>query len=158
LDTATITAHQAREVERAHRPAPTTAGGESMRAIVQDEYGAAEDVLRLEEIGTPTIGDGDVLVRVRAASVDRGTWHLMAGLPYPIRVAGSGLRRPKALNPGRSVAGTIESVGKNVTGFQRDDEVFGSCDGSFAEYARASPSTVAPKPVNLSFEQAAAVP
>src|SRR5439155_17713886 len=104
------------------------------------------------------IGDGDVLVRVRAASVDRGTWHLMAGLPYPIRVAGSGLRRPKALNPGRSVAGTIESVGKNVTGFQRDDEVFGSCDGSFAEYARASPSTVAPKPVNLSFEQAAAVP
>jgi NADPH:quinone reductase-like Zn-dependent oxidoreductase len=132
---------------------------EPMRAIVQDEYGtAAEDVLRLEEVGRPTAADGDVLVRVGAASVDRGTWHLMAGLPYPIRPAASGLRRPKALNPGRSVAGTIASVGRDVTGLRPGDEVFGTCDGSFAEYARAGPSTLAPKPANLSFEQAAAVP
>jgi NADPH:quinone reductase-like Zn-dependent oxidoreductase len=130
-----------------------------MKAIVQDEYGSApEDVLRLEEVGRPTIGDGDVLVRVRAASLDRGTWHLMAGLPYPIRVAGAGLRTPKALNPGRSVAGTIESVGKDVTAFQPGDEVFGTCDGSLAEYACARPGRLAPKPANLSFEQAAAVP
>jgi NADPH:quinone reductase-like Zn-dependent oxidoreductase len=136
-----------------------TADVDSMMAIVQDEYGAAaDDVLRLEETAGPTLGDDDVLVRVSAASVDRGTWHLMAGLPYPIRVAGFGLRAPKALNPGRSVAGTIASVGKDVTAFQPGDEVFGSCDGSFAEYARAQPSRLAPKPANLSFEQAAAVP
>jgi NADPH:quinone reductase-like Zn-dependent oxidoreductase len=130
-----------------------------MQAIVQDEYGtAADDVLRLEEVDTPAIGAGDVLVRVRAASVDRGTWHVMSGLPYPIRLAGFGLRRPKALNPGRSVAGTIESAGADVTAFQRGDEVFGTCDGSFAEYACARPSRLSAKPANLSFEQAAAVP
>jgi NADPH:quinone reductase-like Zn-dependent oxidoreductase len=82
----------------------------------------------------------------------------MAGLPYPIRVAGFGIRAPKALNPGRSVAGTVASVGKDVPEFQLGDEVFGTCDGSFAEYARAQPSRLAPKPANLSFEQAAAVP
>jgi NADPH:quinone reductase-like Zn-dependent oxidoreductase len=159
LDTATSTRSEAHDVGRAKEPAPTTPGLASMRAIVQDEYGAAaEDVLRLEQVARPTIGDADVLLRVRAASVDRGTWHLMAGLPYPIRVAGFGLRAPKALNPGRSVAGTIESAGKDVTGFRPGDEVYGTCEGSFAEYARAQPSTLAPKPVNLSFEQAAAVP
>jgi NADPH:quinone reductase-like Zn-dependent oxidoreductase len=130
-----------------------------MSAIVQDDYGtAAEAVLRLEELGRPAIGDGDVLVRVRAASVDRGTWHLMAGLPYAMRLAGFGVRRPKALNPGRSVAGTIESVGKDTAGFEPGDAVFGTCNGSFAEYACAAPSTLAPKPANLSFDQAAAVP
>jgi NADPH:quinone reductase-like Zn-dependent oxidoreductase len=97
-------------------------------------------------------------VRVRAASVDRGTWHVMAGLPYPIRLAGFGLRRPKALNPGRSVAGTVESVGRLVTEFKPGDEIYGTCDGSFAEYARARAQRLAPKPANLSFEQAAAVP
>jgi NADPH:quinone reductase-like Zn-dependent oxidoreductase len=154
LDTATITAHDAREVERAREPK-----ADSMKAIAQDEYGtAADDVLRLEEIGRPTIGDGDVLVRVSAASVDRGTWHVMTGLPYPIRLAGFGLRAPKGPNPGRSLAGTIESVGKDVTAFQPGDEVFGICNGSFAEYARAQPSKLAPKPANLSFEQAAAIP
>jgi len=100
----------------------------------------------------------EILVRVHAASVDRGTWHLMTGLPYPVRLAGFGLRRPKALNPGRSLAGTVESVGQNVTEFESGDEVYGTCDGSFAEYARARASTLAPKPANLSFEQAAAVP
>ena len=129
-----------------------------MKAIVQDEYGtAAEDVLRLAEVAEPTIGDDEVLVRVRAASVDRGTWHIMTGLPYAIRVAGFGLRRPKAINPGRSVAGTVEAVGKDVTRFQRGDEVFGIGEGAFAEYARAPENKLAPKPANLTFEQAAAV-
>jgi NADPH:quinone reductase-like Zn-dependent oxidoreductase len=100
---------------------------ESMTAIVQDEYGAApEDVLRLAEIARPTIAADEILVRVRAASVDRGTWHLMAGLPYPMRLAGFGLRRPKAPNPGRSLAGTVESVGQEVTGFEPGDEVYGT--------------------------------
>ncbi|WP_028057892.1 NAD(P)-dependent alcohol dehydrogenase [Candidatus Solirubrobacter pratensis] len=130
-----------------------------MKAIVQDEYGTdAGRVLRVEEVGRPTIRDGDVLVRVTAASVDRGTWHLMTGLPYPIRFAGFGLRAPKALNPGRSVAGTIESIGDDVTEFRVGDEVFGTCAGSFAEYARAEPGRLAIKPANLSFEHAAAVP
>jgi NADPH:quinone reductase-like Zn-dependent oxidoreductase len=132
---------------------------ESMTAIVQDEYGTApEDVLRLAEIARPAIAADEILVRVRAASVDRGTWHLMAGLPYPMRLAGFGLRRPKAPNPGRSLAGTVESVGQEVTGFEPGDEVYGTCDGSFAPYARARAGRLAPKPANLSFEQAAAVP
>src|SRR4051794_31264777 len=115
-----------------------------MKAIVQEEYGdEARDVLRLDEVGSPRIGGGDGLARVRAASVDRGTWHLMTGLPYPIRLAGFGLRAPKALNPGRSVAGTIESVGQDVTEFRPDDEVFGTCSGSFAEYACAQPARLA---------------
>jgi NADPH:quinone reductase-like Zn-dependent oxidoreductase len=131
----------------------------TMTAIVHDEYGTApEDVLRLDEVDKPTIRDDEVLVRVHAASVDRGTWHLMAGLPYPIRVAGSGLRKPKYLNPGRSLAGTVEATGNDVTGFQPGDEVFGIGDGSFAEYARAQTGKLAPKPANLSFDKAAAVP
>jgi NADPH:quinone reductase-like Zn-dependent oxidoreductase len=136
------------------------AGTRSMKAIVQDEYGiAAEDVLRLEEVARPAIGDDDVLIRVAAASVDRGTWHVMAGLPYPVRLAGFGLRAPKGPNPGRSVAGTIECSGRNVHGLKAGDEVFGICEGgSFAEYARAHPAKLAVKPANLSFEQAAAVP
>src|SRR3984893_12799600 len=140
-------------------PMPATAEVETMKGIVQDEYGSApEGVLRLAEVARPTIGDDEILVHVRAASVDRGTWHLMAGLPYPMRVMGFGLRRPKAANPGRSMAGTVESVGKNVTVFKPGDEVYGTCDGSFAEYARARAGLLAPKPANLSFEQAAAVP
>jgi NADPH:quinone reductase-like Zn-dependent oxidoreductase len=130
-----------------------------MTAIVQDEYGPApEDVLRLEEIDSPTIGENDVLVRVHAASVDRGTWHIMAGLPYPIRLAGFGFRRPKHRNPGRSLAGTIEAVGADATGLERGDAVFGICDGSFAEYACVRMDKLARKPANLSFDQAAAVP
>jgi NADPH:quinone reductase-like Zn-dependent oxidoreductase len=130
-----------------------------MAAIVQDAYGAApEDVLRVGEIDRPTIGEREVLVRVRAASVDRGTWHLMAGLPYPIRLAGFGVRRPKYSNPGRALAGTIEAVGGDVAGFEPGDEVFGICDGSFAEYGRVRTDKLAHHPSNLSFEQAAAVP
>ncbi len=135
-----------------------TAGVETMKAIVQDAYGTApEEVLRLAEIARPTIEDGDVLVRVAAASVDRGTWHLMAGQPYLIRLV-SGLRRPKITNPGHCVAGTIVAIGKDVTGLAVGDEVFGIADGSFAEYAVARPGKLAPKPASLSFEKAAAVP
>jgi NADPH:quinone reductase-like Zn-dependent oxidoreductase len=131
----------------------------TMMAIVQDEYGAApEDVLRVAEVARPAVGDGEVLVRVRASSVDRGTWHLMAGLPYPIRLSGAGLRRPAAPNPGLNLAGTVESVGSGVTGFAPGDDVYGTCDGSFAEYACARPGRLAPLPANLSFEQAAASP
>ncbi len=144
-------------LNRSSESAP--AGAETMKAIVQGEYGAApEEVLRLETIARPAIADDEILVRVRAASVDRGTWHLMAGLPYPMRLAGFGFRRPKAPNPGRSLAGTVESAGQAVTGFEPGDEVYGTCDGSFAPYARARASRLAAKPANLSFEQAAAVP
>ena len=145
--------------ERSAEPTPDTAAAETMKAIVQDEYGTApEEVLRLAEIARPEIAADEILVRVHAASVDRGTWHLMAGLPYPIRLAVFGLRRPKAPNPGRSLAGTVECVGQEVTEFEPGDEVYGTCDGSFAPYARARASRLAPKPANLSFEQAAAVP
>jgi NADPH:quinone reductase-like Zn-dependent oxidoreductase len=130
-----------------------------MKAIVQHQYGSSpEEVLRLEEVNIPTIRPQEVLVRLRAASVDRGTVHIMTGLPYPIRAAGFGLRRPKFLNPGRSATGTIESVGNEVTGFKAGDEVYGTCDGSFAEFARAPAKRLAAKPTNLSAEEAAAVP
>lgn len=146
-------------LQRPMAPTPAAAGMETMKAIVQDSYGSApEEVLQLAEVARPTIGDDEILVRVRGASVDRGTWHLMAGLPYPIRVAGFGVRRPKALNPGRSVAGTVESVGKDVTAFKPGDEVYGTCDASFAGYACAGAGRLALTPANLSFEQAAAVP
>ncbi|MEA2704380.1 MAG: hypothetical protein QOD63_2325 [Actinomycetota bacterium] len=138
---------------------PTPTAEETMTAIVQEEYGtAADSVLRLAEIARPTIGDDEVLVRVAAASVDMGTWHCMTGMPYAMRLAGFGVRRPKASNPGRSLAGTVESVGKDVTDFAPGDEVYGTSDGSFAEYARAETGKIAPKPANLTFEQAAAVP
>jgi NADPH:quinone reductase-like Zn-dependent oxidoreductase len=138
---------------------PNESPAETMKAIVQDVYGTVpETVLRLAEIARPTIGDDEILVRVAAAGVDRGTWHVMTGLPYAIRLAGFGVRTPKAPNPGRALAGTVESVGKDVTGFKPGDEVYGTCDGSFAEYARAEATKLALKPANLSFEQAAAVP
>ena len=131
----------------------------TMKAIVQDEYGiAADEVLRLDDVARPVIAADQVLVRVIAASVDRGTWHGMAGLPYPVRLAGFGLRAPKATNPGRSFAGIVESAGKDVTEVKPGDEVYGTCDGSFAQFASTRPSRIAPKPANLSFEQAAAVP
>ena len=140
-------------------PPPPTAGGTTMTAIVQDRYGSApEGLFRVAEIDRPGIGDDEVLVRVHAASVDRGTWHIMSGLPYPIRLAGFGLRRPKYANPGRSLAGTVEAVGADVTDFVPGDDVFGMATGTFAEYAAARTDKLAPKPAQLSFEQAAAVP
>jgi NADPH:quinone reductase-like Zn-dependent oxidoreductase len=130
-----------------------------MSAIVQDAYGTAPDaVLRLAEIARPTISDDEVLVRVAAASVDMGTWHCMTGMPYAMRFAGFGVRSPKAINPGRALAGSVESIGKQVTDLKPGDEVYGTCDGSFAEYARVETKQLAAKPANLSFEQAAAAP
>ncbi len=138
---------------------PTPTRTETMRAIVQDHYGPApEVVLRLAEINRPAIGDDQVLVRVHAASVDRGTWHVMTGRPNLMRIMGFGLRRPKQPNPGRSVAGTVAVVGKKVTEFVTGDEVYGTAEGSFAEYACADTGRLVRKPANLSFEQAAAVP
>ena len=125
--------------------------------MTQDRYGSA-DVLALEEIAMPVAGDDEVLIRVRAAGVGPDVWHLMTGLPYLVRATGIGLRRPKARVPGYDVAGTVEAVGKDVSGFRPGDEVFGTCNGAFAEYACARTQTLAPKPANLSFEQAAAVP
>ncbi|HUC15229.1 MAG TPA: NAD(P)-dependent alcohol dehydrogenase [Acidimicrobiales bacterium] len=140
-------------------PRPAQAIIETMRSIVQDQYGAApEEVLRLTDVARPTVADDEVLVRVRAASVDRGTWHIMAGLPYPMRVMGFGFRRPKAANPGRSLAGTVQAVGKDVTELKVGDDVYGTCEASFAEYVCAKPGKLACKPANLSFDQAAAVP
>jgi NADPH:quinone reductase-like Zn-dependent oxidoreductase len=123
---------------------------------VQDQYGEALDVLRLAEVERPEIGDDEVLVRVHAAGLDRGVWHLMAGLPYPVRLAGYGVRAPKNRVRGREVAGRVEAIGKSVTAFAVGDEVFGIAEGSFAEYARAEEKKLAPKPKNLTFAQAAA--
>ncbi len=127
-----------------------------MKAIVQDTYGSA-DVLRLEDIDRPVVADGDVLVRVHAASVFIGDWHIMTGLPYVFRMV-AGLRAPKIRVRGQDVAGRVEAVGKDVTRFRPGDDVFGTCDGAFAEFATARSDKVAPKPANLTFEQAATVP
>jgi NADPH:quinone reductase-like Zn-dependent oxidoreductase len=128
----------------------------SMRAIVQDAYGGA-DTWRVAEIARPEIAGNEVLVKVRAAGLDRGTWHLMTGLPYAGRLA-MGLRRPKQPVPGRDLAGTVVAVGASVTRFDVGDEVFGIGPGSFAEYAVARENKIARKPANLTFEQASVVP
>lgn len=128
----------------------------TMRAIVQAGYGSA-DVLRSAQIARPPIGGTEVLLRVHAAGLDRGTWHLMAGRPYLVRLA-VGLRGPRNPVPGLDVAGTVVAVGPEVTRFSVGDEVFGFSQGSFAEYAVARESKLAAKPANASFEQAAAVP
>ena len=128
----------------------------TMRAIVYDRYGEADDVLRLDDVDRPAIGDDEVLVQVVAAGVDRGAWHLMTGLPYPIRLAGYGLRAPKNPVLGREVAGRVVAIGSKVTTTQVGDDVFGIAEGSFAEYARARADKLAPKPAALDFAQAAA--
>ena len=124
-----------------------------MRAIVQDAYGSA-DVLELRDIARPEIGDDEVLVRVRAAGLDQGVWHVMTGLPYPIRLAGYGLRAPRTPVPGMDVAGVVEAIGDDVTTLRPGDEVFGVGKGAYAEYALAREDRLAPKPANLTFEQA----
>ena len=128
-----------------------------MKAIVQDTSGSA-DVPEVRHIAPPSIGEKDVLVRVLAAGVDRGAWHLTTGQPYLMRILGFGFRSPKIPVPGTNVAGLVEAVGKNVTRFRVGDEVYGTCRGAFAEYARASPDKLASKPNSLRFEQAAVVP
>lgn len=128
-----------------------------MKAIVQDRYGSA-DALELRDIDPPFISADEVLLEVRAAGVEPGVWHLMTGLPYLVRVMGYGLVRPKYPVRGRDVAGRVEAVGAHVTRFQPGDEVFGTCEGSFAEYAAAREDKLALKPANLSFEEAAVIP
>ena len=128
-----------------------------MKAIVQDTYGPP-DVLELREIDKPVAADDEVLVRVHAAGVDQGVWHLMAGMPYLVRIAGVGLRAPKNPVRGYDLAGRVEAVGENVIRFRPGDDVFGTCRGSFAEYACARTDRIARKPASLTFEQAAAVP
>ncbi len=127
-----------------------------MKAIVQDSYGST-DVLEFRDVDPPEVAKDEVLVRVRAAGVDRGVWHVMTGLPYPIRLAGYGFRAPKTPVLGMDLAGVVEAVGKDVTRFQVGDEVFGVGKGSYAELARAREDKLAPKPANLTFEQAAVV-
>jgi NADPH:quinone reductase-like Zn-dependent oxidoreductase len=132
-----------------------------MKAIVHHEYGSPVDVLALEEIDRPACGDDDVLVRVRAASVNPADWHMVRGVPDIARLS-FGLRAPKHRVPGCDVAGQVEAVGRNVTMFQPGNEVFGSPFGNgfgaFAEYACLSDGLLTLKPANLSFERAAAVP
>jgi NADPH:quinone reductase-like Zn-dependent oxidoreductase len=133
-----------------------------MRAIVREQYGSA-DVLRLGDVEVPRPGDGEVLLRVRAAGLDRGAWHVMAGMPYVMRLAGFGLRRPRNPGLGSDVAGVVEQVGPGVSALSPGDAVFGTCGpaaraAAFAEYAVARPDRLARMPENLTFEQAAAVP
>jgi len=137
-----------------------------MKAIFQDNYGSPDDVLRLREIDTPLIGDDDVLVRVRAASVHADIWHVVTGQPYVLRLMGGGFLRPKNPVPGTDMAGTVEAIGGNVTRFRSGDEVFGETvkanqwtnGGAFAEYVSVHQEALEFKPGNISFEQAAAVP
>ena len=132
------------------------AGGEDrqMQAIVYDRYGPPE-VLELRRIDRPPVADDGVLIRVRAASVNPYEWHFMRGEPYLARLE-MGLR-PKPGPLGVDVAGTVETVGSNVTEFQPGDEVFGTCDGALAEFAIGTESSLASKPANVTFEQAGAV-
>ncbi len=137
-----------------------------MKAIFQDNYGSPDDVLRLREIDTPLIGDDDVLVRVRAASVHADIWHVVTGQPYALRLMGGGFFRPKNPVPGTDMAGLVEAVGRSVTRFRPGDEVFGETvkenqwtnGGTFAEYVSVHQNALEFKPKNISFEQAAAVP
>lgn len=133
------------------------AAGDTMNAIVQDAYGSF-DVLRSGKTARPRIAENEVLIRVHAAGMDRGTWHMMTGRPYLLRVLGFGFRRPKNLVPGIDVAGTVAAVGSAVTRFAVGDEVYGMSRGAFAEYAAALEDKLAHKPSGLSFEQAAVVP
>jgi NADPH:quinone reductase-like Zn-dependent oxidoreductase len=126
-----------------------------MKAIVQSRYGSPE-VLRLEEIYKPVVKDDDVLVRVRAAAVNIGDWHLLRGMPYVVRLV-SGVRGPRRPIPGLDIAGEVEAVGGNVKQLRPGDDVFGWCNGAFAEYASAAENNLLPKPANLTFEQSAAV-
>jgi NADPH:quinone reductase-like Zn-dependent oxidoreductase len=122
----------------------------AMKAIVQERYGSP-NVLQCKDIDKPVVSDGEVLVRVHAAGVNIGDWHLLKGVPYVMRIV-VGLRKPK-----HEIAGRVEAVGADVKQFRPGDEVFGWCEGAFAEYACAPEKNLLPKPANLTFEQAAAV-
>ena len=128
-----------------------------MKAIVIEKYGSP-DVLQFKEVERPTPKDNQILVRVQAASANPLDWHLMRGEPFIARLMGTGLLKPKSSKVGADVAGRVEAVGKDVTQFKPGDEVFGTCNGSFAEYACAREDRLALKPANVSFEEAAAIP
>jgi NADPH:quinone reductase-like Zn-dependent oxidoreductase len=136
-----------------------------MKAIVQERYGSPDD-LELREVEKPVVGDDDVLVRVRAASVHPDVWHVVSGRPYVLRLMGAGFSRPKNPIPGTDMAGIVESVGKSVTRFRQGDEVFGETiathqwtnGGAFAEYVSVRQDWLALKPENVTFEQAASIP
>ena len=132
----------------------TVAAKKTMQAIVQRVYGSA-DVLELSSINQPQISESEVLIEVHNAGLDRGTWHLMTGTPYLIRLFGFGLTKPKQLVPGFDVAGKVVATGAQVTRFKTGDEVFGIAKGSFAEFAAASEDKLVLKPADLSFEAAA---
>lgn len=138
-------------------PAGATAADQAlMRAIVQEAYGPAE-VLHLARIPRPQPRENEVLIRVHAASLDRGTWHLTTGRPYLLRLI-FGLRKPRNAVPGLDLAGTVASVGSAVTRFRAGDEVYGVGKGSFAEFAVAREDKIARKPGSISFAEASAVP
>lgn len=137
-----------------------------MKAIIQTRYGPPEEVLDLREIDDPVVGDDELLVRVRAASLHPDVWHVVTGRPYVLRLMGAGVLKPGNPVPGTDVAGLVVSVGKNVTRFEPGDEVFGETHtkhqwhngGAFAEYASIPAETLAHKPEGITFEEAAAVP
>ena len=132
--------------------------GPSMTAVVQSAYGTSE-VFEVSEVPVPAVGDGDVLVRVRATSVNAADLHLMSGLPRIIRLMGYGMRAPKSRVRGVDIAGVVEAIGTGVTSFRPGDEVFAQVhDGGFAELVLVPQALLAAKPANLTFEQAAAVP
>lgn len=128
-----------------------------MKAIVQDRYGDPDETLAVAEVDAPRVAPGEVLVRVRGAAVAGDDWHLLRGLPYVARLK-TGMRRPKNRVPGRDVAGVVEEVGGEVAAFKPGDEVFGWCDGAFAEQVCVSEGALAPKPANLDLSDASAVP
>jgi NADPH:quinone reductase-like Zn-dependent oxidoreductase len=146
-----------RVTQEAHRfeaagPVPPT-----MQALVRDAYGSA-DVLQVRDVPTPTATAGEVLVRVQAAGLDRGAWHVMTGRPYLMRLAGFGVRRPKDSGLGTELAGVVEAVGAGATGVAVGDAVYGVGKNTFAQYATARPGKLARQPANLSPQQAAAMP
>jgi NADPH:quinone reductase-like Zn-dependent oxidoreductase len=147
------------KAERQSLPHASTDQENGMKAIVQDHYGSP-DVLELRDIDRPEIEENEVLIRVHAAGVDQGVWHLMTGLPYFLRliIPDLGLRAPKTPVPGSDLAGIVAAIGKDVTRFRAGDEVFGIGKGSYAEYASVLEDKLAPKPANLTFEQAAVAP
>lgn len=142
----------------ANTPSPTTETLQtSMRAVVRDTYGTA-DVLAVRDVALPVARAGEALVRVHAAGVDRGAWHLMTGRPYLVRLAGYGVRRPKNPGLGADLSGTVEAVGPGTTGFRVGDEVYGVGRSTFAQYAVTPAATLSRKPTGISHLQAAAVP
>jgi NADPH:quinone reductase-like Zn-dependent oxidoreductase len=147
------------DVQGRHGPGTgaTNAVRPTMKAVVRDTYGSA-DLLELRDVERPIAAADEVLVRVRAAGLDRGVWHMMTGRPYLLRLAGFGVRRPKMATLGSDLAGVVEAAGVDVRGLAPGDAVFGFGGGSLAEYATARPGKLARMPANLTYEQAAAVP